>query len=154
MKPTLRDPSSRSALDARLARLRPDTPRRWGRMTASQMIVHLTDSFRGSMGELGGGTVPRRTSLFGRTIMKWWALNLPWPHGIRTARAADQERDGTKPTTFEADMATLRTTTDRFVRELPALRERSHFFFGMLSEAEWARWGWKHVDHHLRQFGL
>jgi hypothetical protein len=154
MTKSLLDPDGRASIDARLALLRPDSQRRWGRMNASQMICHLTDSFRGSMGEMGGGAVPRRTTLFGRTVMKWWALNLPWPHGIRTARAADQERDGTRPTSFESDMATLKATTDRFVSSLPALSLRSHYFFGKLSEAEWARWGYQHVNHHLRQFGL
>ena len=106
------------------------------------------------MGDFGGGKVPRPPTLFGRTIMKWWALHLSWPHGIRTAARADQERGGTPPTTFESDLATLRATTDRFVRELPALTQRSHYFFGRLTEAEWARWGYQHMNHHLRQFGL
>lgn len=151
---SLLDPRARASLDARLANLRSDTARHWGRMTASQMVCHLTDAFRGSMGELGEANAQRRTTLFGRTIMKWWALYLPWPHGVRTARRADQERDGTRPTTFESDLATLKDATDRFVRELPALSRRSHFFFGHLSEAQWARWGYQHIDHHLRQFGL
>jgi hypothetical protein len=151
---TLLDPHGRASIEARLALLRPDSTRRWGRMTASQMICHLTDAFRGSMGELGGGAVPRPATLYGRTLMKWWALNLPWPHGIRTSKAADQERDGTRPTTFASDMATLRETTDRFLHELPALSRRSHYYFGHLSEAQWARWGYQHIDHHLRQFGL
>ena len=151
---SLLDPAGRASIDARLALLRPDRTRRWGRMSAGQMICHLTDAFRGSMGELGGGKVPRPATLFGRTLMKWWALNLPWPHGIRTAAAADQERGGTPPTTFENDIATLKATTDRFVRELPALSRRSHYYFGTLSEAQWARWGYQHMNHHLRQFGL
>jgi hypothetical protein len=34
------------------------------------------------------------------------------------------------------------------------LRERPHYMFGPLSESEWARWAYLHMDHHLRQFGL
>jgi hypothetical protein len=123
-------------------------------MNASQMICHLTDAFRGSRSQLESGKTPRPASLFGRTLMKWWALNLPWPHGVRTAAAADQERGGTPPTDFEADMAALRAETDRFVRELPALSGRPHYYFGPLTETEWARWGYQHLNHHLRQFGL
>lgn len=124
-------------------------------MTAGQMICHLTDAFRGSMGDFSAGKTPRPATLFGRTVMKWWALNLPWPHGIRTAKAADQERGGTRPTTFDLDLATLRETIERFVREVPALASgQSHYYLGRLSEDEWARWGYRHVDHHLRQFGL
>jgi hypothetical protein len=151
---TLLSPRDRALLDARLALLTPDRPRRWGRMTAPQMVCHLNDAFRGSLGDLRGGKAPRPTTLFGRTVMKWWALRLPWPHGIRTAYAADQERGGTPPTELERDLAALHATMDRFVRELPALTRRSHYFFGMMSEREWARWGYQHVNHHLRQFGL
>jgi hypothetical protein len=150
---TLLDPVVRASIDARLSRLRPDSQRRWGRMTASQMICHLNDSFRGSLGDLGEPK-HRKATLFGRTVMKWWALSMPWPRGIRTARGVDQERDGTRPKVFEDDLAALKATTDRFIRELPALTRRPHYFFGMLTEAEWARWGYQHYHHHLRQFGL
>jgi Protein of unknown function (DUF1569). len=51
-------------------------------------------------------------------------------------------------------MAALRSTTDRFLCELPSIARRPHYLFGPLTEAQWARWGWRHMDHHLRQFGL
>ena len=150
----LHDHGDRAAIDARFARLRPDSARRWGRMTASQMICHLTDAFRGSLSQLESGKTPRPATLFGRTVMKWWALNFNWPHGVRTAAAADQERGGTPPTDFARDLATLKTETDRFVRELPRLSGRPHYYFGPLSAEEWGRWGYQHMHHHLRQFGL
>jgi hypothetical protein len=114
-----------ASLDARLARLTPDSARRWGRMTASQMICHLSDAFIGSL-TYGKDKPARPASLYGRTLMKWWALNLPWPHGVQTAAAADQERGGTPPTAFENDMARLRAAIDRFRTELPAMAGRSH----------------------------
>jgi hypothetical protein len=150
---SLMDPADAASLDARLARLTPESTRRWGRMTASQMICHLTDAFIGSLA-YGVDKPARPATLFGKTIMKWWALSLPWPHGIRTAAGADQERGGTPPTAFESDMARLRAAIARFRGELPAMAGRSHYFFGRLSEREWARWGYQHIDHHLRQFGL
>jgi hypothetical protein len=30
----------------------------------------------------------------------------------------------------------------------------AHSFFGRLSRTEWLRWGYLHMDHHLRQFGV
>jgi len=141
------------SLDARLSRLTPASARRWGRMTSSQMICHLTDAFVGSLA-YGRDKPARPATLFGKTLMKWWALNLPWPHGIRTAASADQERGGTPPTVFENDMARLRSAIDQFRAELPAMAGRSHYFFGPLSPEEWARWGYQHINHHLKQFGL
>jgi hypothetical protein len=29
-----------------------------------------------------------------------------------------------------------------------------HPLFAEMSERDWMRWGYLHVDHHLRQFGL
>ncbi len=78
---------------------------------------------------------------------------IPWPHGLRTAAMVDPERGGTPPAEFERDVAELRAAIERFVRELPAMSKRSHFVFGKLTEWEWARWAWRHMNHHLRQFG-
>jgi hypothetical protein len=30
----------------------------------------------------------------------------------------------------------------------------AHPIFGKMSETDWMRWAYLHVDHHLRQFGL
>ena len=78
----------------------------------------------------------------------------PWPHGVKTRPEADQERGGTPPTTFAADRAALDAACERFVSQLDVLATRPHFLFGSLSPAEWARWGYRHMDHHLRQFGV
>jgi hypothetical protein len=29
-----------------------------------------------------------------------------------------------------------------------------HPIFGAMSERAWLRWGYLHMDHHLRQFGV
>jgi hypothetical protein len=29
-----------------------------------------------------------------------------------------------------------------------------HPIFGKLSQGDWLTWGYRHVDHHLRQFGV
>jgi hypothetical protein len=156
MQRSLLHSRDRAAVEARLAALTPDREGRWGRMTAPQMVCHLTDAFRGVLGERTSVGAARQPPLLARTVVKWAALYLPfsWPHGLPTAAAADQERGGTPPTVFERDVATLRTVTDRFINELPTVASRPHFMFGALTEAQWARWGYRHMDHHLRQFGL
>ena len=35
----------------------------------------------------------------------------------------------------------------------PEKLAKEHPFFGPLTSAEWDRLQWKHLDHHLRQFG-
>jgi len=67
----------------------------------------------------------------------------------------DQEAEGTRPAEFEEDVRALQTLVDRFARQPRDFEwPRSHPHFGKMSEAEWLRLAYLHVDHHLRQFGV
>jgi len=127
------------------------TPR-WGRMTARGMVCHLADSFDVV---LGARSTTRRNTLAERTIIRLLALSLPvpWPKGVPTVAEVDQEQGGTPPAVFEADVQRLRAAFDAFVTRVPEQRMR-HPIFGQVSTAEWGRWGYRHMDHHLRQFGV
>ena len=146
---TLLDDSVQVEIAQRIKSVRPDTARKWGKMTPHQMICHLADSFRGTMGEK---QVSMATGLFQRTVMKWGALRLPlpWPHGIPTRPEMDQQARGTPPAEFESDVQALLILMKRFLSG-PKVH---HPMFGAMSEWEWARWAYLHMDHHLRQFGI
>ena len=139
-------------IQQRLQRVRADSTRRWGRMSAHQMICHLADSFRAALGE----KVPTPSgTLFHRTVVKPIALYVPinWPKGFPTRPEMDQERGGTQPVEFAEDVAHLVALMERFahMEERPA---SAHPMFGRMSRAQWQRWGYLHMDHHLRQFGV
>lgn len=153
---SLLNPTDRTAVTQRLTSLRPDSAGRWGRMTAPQMVCHLTDAFRGVLGERSTTSAVHATPSVRRTLIKWFALYapVPWPRGVKTRPEADQEQGGTPPTEFARDLAALTAACDRFVQQLDRVAARPHFLFGTLSPAEWARWGYRHMDHHLRQFGV
>jgi hypothetical protein len=161
---TLANEKDRADLIARLRKIRPDTPRRWGRMTAPQMIMHLSDAFLGLLGErqlpaelaLPSSGKPRRRAPIRRAFRKWYAITspLPWPHGVRTRPEVDAEKGGTPPGDFATDLAKLEELCVRFAGPAAASRRPVHYLFGTLTEAEWCRWGWRHVNHHLTQFGL
>lgn len=72
-----------------------------------------------------------------RQLMRFAAFTspLPWPEGAPTSPGIDAEKEGTRPGDFEEDLAALRVLVDRFV-------------------ATGGRYGWRHLDHHLRQFGV
>ena len=65
----------------------------------------------------------------------------------------DSERGGTPPGAFEGDVRDLLRLLDRFTRKPQEFALRAHPIFGAMTEAEWMRWGYLHMDHHLRQFG-
>lgn len=148
---TLQNERERRELLGRLNRLRVDSERRWGSMSAHQMICHLSDSFRAALGEK---SITESSSLFKRTIYKWAALWLPisWPHGIKTRPEMDQLRGGTKPTEFAGDVETFRTLFDRFCGWKGEFTP--HGWMGQLSTTERMRHAYLHIDHHFRQFGV
>jgi hypothetical protein len=151
---SLSNPHHLEAVLARLQRVRPETPRRWGRMTAPQMVCHLTDSFRAIMGERPSSPSPLKIPRWRQRLVKLVALQLPfpWPHGVKTRPDVDQERGGTPPREFAADVAELARACERFAEDQ---RPRgAHYMLGPLTREEWCRWGYRHMDHHLRQFGL
>ncbi len=56
---------------------------------------------------------------------------------------------------FDAEKARLLAVLARFVERGPeAATGTVHTFFGRLTGAQWGRLIYKHLDHHLRQFGV
>jgi hypothetical protein len=121
-------------------------------MSSHQMVCHLGDSFRMVMGHK---PVSHATSLLHRTIVKWIALYLPltWRAGILTRPEIDQEVGGTRPLDFAADVAQLEALLELVTAKTRSFDRQLHPIFGRMSDADWLRWGYLHMDHHLRQFG-
>ena len=147
---------SRNEVDeilSRLQRLQPNSPRRWGKMSAHQMICHLNDAFKLYTGVITAAPVgfpyPSR-------LLKWSCLwvPLPWPHGFKTVAEVDQERGGTAPATFDQDLGELKTLVIQFAALGPEFAWPSHPYLGRMSHTDWMRLGYLHTDHHLRQFGV
>jgi hypothetical protein len=147
----LSDSAQRAALLERLRRLTPVSARAWGRMTSHQAVCHLSDSFRAMMANT---PVTSIGNPFSRTVIKWIALNAPmqWPHGVKTVPEVDQEIGGTRPVEFLRDRRELERLMELFATQTGEYQP--HPIFGRLTSAEWHRWGWRHMDHHLRQFGV
>jgi Protein of unknown function (DUF1569) len=151
---TLAHPRDTQEILRRLSALRDDTPRRWGRMSAHQMVCHLTDGYRMMIGER---PAPAVASAVPPPIMRCIALYVPlrWPRGVATTAELDQHRGGgTPPTDFSADVAELERRVARIGVDAAGRFARTHPIFGAMSESAWRRWAYLHADHHLRQFGL
>lgn len=151
---TLRNPADADEILRRLEQVRPESPRRWGRMTAHQMVCHLADGLRLYMCERDAAMLPALA--IQRKVMKWGALwaPVPWPHGFKTMPELEQNGGGgTKPQEFAEDVQKLRELTERFVRLPQDFAFRPHPFFGAMSHAEYMRLAYLHADHHFRQFG-
>lgn len=148
----LQNTADRSEIVRRLRTVKPSTQPLWGKMSANQMICHLSDGFRGVTGEI---KVAPTGTFFQRTVVKFMMINLP-PVQVKnypTAPEINQELGGTKPTEFAADLAELERMIECFVDEKTDCSNWSHPFFGRLTRREWSRWAYVHINHHLTQFG-
>lgn len=148
---SLKEPENIDEVMRRLGLLQPASPRQWGTMTAHEMLCHLGDSF---LAVLGDRSASSSETWFRRTIVKWIALHtsLPWPKGVPTRPEVDPKRTGTRPAEFDGDRKKVVELICRFVS--PDARYGRHPGFGAMTRDEWLRWGYGHVDHHLRQFGV
>lgn len=143
--------SDHHALRERLGTLAPMSGGHWGRMSSHQAVCHLCDWFRGVLGDRPIPVEP--PSLKTRTLrFIAFTTPLPWPKGFRTAPEQDQEKDGTAPIEFVADVDELSQLMDRFA-ERRGREMTPHWRWGQMPAAMWGRYGYRHVDHHLRQFG-
>jgi hypothetical protein len=137
----------------RLKTVRPECARRWGRMSAHQMVCHLSDSFRLVTHQKAASPA---TGLLQSTVIKWIALYapLPWPAGVPTRPEMDQEVGGTSPADFAADLSELEALLEVVTTPAAGYDYPAHPIFGRMSQGAWLRWAYLHTDHHLRQFGL
>ncbi len=144
---TLLDPSEREALLQRFRCLNPESRPEWGSLTAPRMVCHLADALRVALGEL-----PARdgSNLLSRSLVRWLVVHTglqPPPGRIATA----PEMLTSQPTSWADDCRTFENLVGRLAGGAELAR---HPFFGPLSRREWGLLSWKHIDHHLRQFGV
>jgi hypothetical protein len=149
VKRTLLCVEARERLRVRLESVQPGDRQLWGRMNAHQMLRHVSDAMKMMMGEM---QVSNCSHLLWRFV-KWGALYAPtrWPKGISAPPELDQSRLE-EPT---CDFAQTRKETVQALDRLVSIdmAGKWHPFFGSLTHAQWMRWGYRHADHHLRQFG-
>jgi len=148
---TLRDEKRRDELVARINALTPDAAARWGRMSVVQMLSHLVQS-----GELPFvASVPDRSNWASRMLLKPLVLYvLPIPKNVPTARALDQAQAGTAPADFEADRRELLASIERMCALGEDFDWAAHPTFGKMNRRQWGLLAHKHLDHHLKQFGV
>jgi hypothetical protein len=135
----------------RIGRLRPDSERQWGKMNAPQALAHCSRGF-----ELATGDLRPPRVLIGRILgpiikPKVFANDEPLRRNSPTVKGLviHDDRD------LAEERARLFGVIDRFVAAGPkGCTTHPHSFFGPLTPEEWAILMYKHLDHHLRQFGV
>jgi uncharacterized protein DUF1569 len=148
---SLFQPSAAEEIERRIAALKPDSHRQWGTMTVAQMVAHCSAGL-----ELASGDRRPPRALVGRLI--GWAIkplvlrddepmrrNSPTVEGLVVN---DQRELGIERTRLLGLISQFVTAGANGCTTHP------HSFFGPLTPDEWAILMYKHLDHHLRQFGV
>lgn len=147
---TMSDPQEAKALRLRLERLDPQASRRWGTMDLTAMLCHVGDGLEQA---LGRRPMPDQSTLLFRTVVKWIVLHLPMPKGAPTAPALDSRLGGTRLESMEAARQRVLDLVDETLERAPNRPFAEHPAFGPLTREQRGVLTWKHIDHHLRQFG-
>ena len=146
------DATVANQIKIRLGKLQPESERRRGKMTAAQMLAHCSVSMQWAVGELTPekGALPVR--LMGRLVKPMVFRNEePLRKNSPTAKSliVADDRD------FGKERERLSGLIDKFTAEgAEGCTKNPHSFFGKMKPEEWAILMYKHLDHHLRQFGV
>ena len=145
--PRLHDPAYTAEIMRRLRQLRPDSARRWGKMSVAQMLWHVNCGLENALGRY---EVKEQKLPLPHSVVKFLVLNFPWRKGkTPTAR----EFLATGKYDFETERARLlRLIDDLCSKSLDDTWGRSSFM-GPMTGRDWSRLEARHLDHHLSQFG-
>lgn len=134
----------------RIGQLTPATAARWGQMNVSQMLAHCIEGLKMPTGEVKPQRVPFPINILGR-LLKNKVLgegdlrkNSPTAPELRVSDTKEFEREKEM---LIAGVNKLYATGEH------GIKQEIHPFFGKMTQKEWGRLNYKHLDHHLKQFG-
>jgi hypothetical protein len=138
---------SRQELNERLRALVWNNPAQWGKFTAPKMVCHLADSLRMAIGELA--VEPKRLPIRYPPLKQLIIYVAPFPKGARTA----PELLTREPREWSSDVADVQALLNRAAKTTATDAWPEHPAFGALSKRAWGVLIYRHMDHHLKQFG-
>lgn len=135
---------------ARINNLSPDVPAQWGKMNVAQMLGHCKEIFSVPLSEKPS---PRMLigRIFGPFIKSKSYNEVPWKKNLPTAPGfiIKDQRD------FNKEKNELLHLVNRFYAAGPmGISKYPHPFFGKFTPEQWGKSMYKHMDHHLQQFGV
>lgn len=135
----------------RINRLNPSTPQQWGKMNVSQMLAHCSVSYE----MVYENKHPKPNALM-KLMLKAFVKN------VVVSEKPYKRNSHTAPSFIITDEKEFEKEKNRLILYLQQTQElgESHFdgkeslSFGKLTKGEWNNMFYKHLDHHLNQFGV
>lgn len=146
---TVFDKKAYDELAQRLEQLSPAAQAKWGKMNVGQMLAHCKKALEMQTGE----TKPKRIFI-GRIIGRFFKDGFTNDQPLKI----NSPTGPTMVITDSRDFEKERTEVSRLLKKMYEGGEKGatthpHSFFGKLEPREWGITAYKHLDHHLRQFG-
>ncbi len=138
-------------ITSRLAKLRPDSPPQWGKMSSAQALAHCAVGIEMAMGIVN----PPRVfigRILGPLVKKSLIIK---GEPMRRNSPSSKELLVTEQRNFDVEHKRLGDSIRTFVEAGPSCcSHHPHPFFGNLTPNEWASLMYQHLDHHFRQFNV
>lgn len=145
------NPPDYAELNSRLALLTPESQRQWGTMSVEQMLVHCRKAMETAVGDRKLNT-NLILKMFGKAIKK---KMFSAPRFAKNAPTAPQYKVGAdEAEAFQTELKRLADMIARFEKGPDVIPNKKHPVFGLMTDEEWGRLHYMHLDHHFRQFGV
>jgi hypothetical protein len=133
---------------ARINKLSPNSKALWGKMTVDQMLKHTEAAVAVAFSEKEL-KINFLMKLLGRLLK-----NKVFNNDFRKNSPTAPEFVFVDQYDFEASKSALIKQFSRFAEGESSITLKVHPFWGTMTSADWNTLMWKHVDHHLNQFGV
>ena len=149
MRENLFHPADRARIEERIRILAPGAVRQWGKMDAAQALAHCCVGIEAATGDR-----PMRQKFIGKILTPFFKGYFLGPKPFSRDAPTDRSFVVADPREFAREKDRLLALVAKFAGAGPdAAARHEHAFLGRLTGEEWGRGMWKHLDHHLRQFG-
>ncbi len=147
--PTLFDKSTQEKMLARVNKLTASSTRKWGKMSVSQMLKHMTIAFSVPINKI---QLPKDKLYYlsANPLARWMMIKAitKWPKNLVTAETFKVKDDPE----FEVAKKEFLAAFNEFIN---ATRfDGSHPVFGVMDKELWGNAMAIHLNHHLEQFGV
>lgn len=135
---------------SRVQKLQPGSAPLWGRMNATEMLLHCNRVNE----QLLSAEPLRKGTRIKQYLARWMVLYIipNFPKNARTPKRNDTKGQ-VNTEAFSEQLEQFIRLIRRFPQHDKPI-ELPHPYFGDLSTQQWGRANYKHLDHHLRQFGV
>ena len=152
MKKSLFNENDLAEIKVRISLLEVSAKSKWGKMNASQMLCHCDKILQVGLGKI---ILPKRNfiiktiGIITKTEMKIFN------NGILPNMPTFKEVKVFENCNFEKSRVDLLTTLDEFLEKSEKGNLLSHHeLFGKMTKYDWGFLEYKHLNHHLKQFGI